>query len=69
MTKEATRIKLAYVVIAVVLVEGIITAFAPGFPFVAAAGFQVGVYTTYVTGRTITDAKYNGDGVTVTHEE
>lgn len=56
MTKEATRIKFGYVVVAVVAAEAIIAAFLPEFPFVAAAGIQAGIYTTYVTGRTVTDA-------------
>jgi hypothetical protein len=68
MTKEATRIKLGYVVIAVTFVEGVITTFWPGFPFAAAAGIQAGVYATYVTGRTVTDAKWKDSSVTVTHE-
>lgn len=68
MTKEGTRIKLAYVVIGVTFVEAVITAFAPSFPFLAVAGIQSGVYATYVTGRTVTDTKWKDTQVVVTSE-
>lgn len=63
----STRLKFGLVIVIIVGLEAAITAFVPGFPFIAAAGIQAGIYTTYVTGRTITGVK--ADSVTVTHED
>jgi hypothetical protein len=56
-TIEQTRLKFGILLVAVVAVEGLIATVAAAFPFVAAAGFQTGLYATYVTGRTVTNIK------------
>jgi len=50
-----TRYNGLLIIAALVFVEGVITAFAPAFPFIAASGVQSGLYAVYVTGRSITD--------------
>lgn len=59
-----TRYKGLLILTAVVFVEGIITAFAPAFPFVAASSVQSGLYVVYVTGRSITDKAITEQGKT-----
>jgi len=54
-SKSSTRITMGYVVLAMTFIEGVITAFAPAFPFIAATSVQSGIYVIYVTGRTVTD--------------
>ena len=56
-TIEQTRLKFGILLVAVVAIEGIFTAFVPAFPFIAASGIQSGIYIAYVTGRTVSDIK------------
>lgn len=53
-----TRFRGLIILTAVIFAEGVITAFADGFPFATAAGIQAGLYATYVTGRSVTNAVY-----------
>lgn len=59
-----TRYRGLLILIGVVFVEGVITAFAPAFPFIAAASTQSGLYAVYVTGRSITDKARTEAGAT-----
>ena len=57
MNDTSTRLRFGLILVALVAVEALLSAFLPAFPFIAAAGIQAGIYTTYVTGRTVTDVK------------
>ena len=67
LSDESTRLRFGLIIVAVTAIEALVTAFVPAFPFIAAAGIQAGVYTTFVTGRTITDIR--ADQITVNHED
>ena len=64
---EQTRFKYGLIFVAIVFVEGLITAFLPGFPFIeaiSAQGAAVGVYTVSKTSNNNARTKVtaaNGD--------
>lgn len=57
-TNEATRLKFGLILTAVLAIEAVITALLPGLPFLTAASIQAGLYVTFVTGKSYTDATY-----------
>ena len=55
---EQTRFKLNLIFIGIVFIEGIITAFFPAFPFVAAIGAQGGALGVYTVSKTVNNNAY-----------
>ena len=64
---RATRAKFGMFVIVVIAIEGLVGAIWSGFPLVAVAGIQAGVYATFVTGKSATDAAYTKNCTTNGH--